>query len=284
METITYKEKHPIIKFFTESPSAWKTLIIINVALHLLGVLSESVLATNYLFIYGAKINFYIADYQIYRFVTSMFLHADLFHLLANCYAIYVLGPAIEHYFGTKKFLFIYFIAGIFGSMASFILTANNSLGASGGIFGFFGVHIYLYLRKPDVYKRIFGRSMFFLLALNLYIGFSNQQIDNYAHIGGLIGGLLAAFAVGMHYEKITSFKNILFSTIILVTITGATILGVNYRQTTPDYYYHKTIISFQLNDPETGIKALQDGLNAHPEDADLLKIYTILTTSQDNQ
>ena len=275
-ETITVKQ-NPIEKFFKGEKSVWKLLIIINIAIHLLGLLSEFIYQTNYLFVYGAKINFFIADKQIYRLVTSMFLHADFFHLLANCYAIYALGEAVEAIFGTKKFLAIYFIAGITGSMASFILSPHNALGASGGIFGFFGVHLYLYLRKPDVYKKIFGKSIFFLLLLNLYIGFSNPQIDNYAHIGGLIGGFLACFTVGLKQENIMKVKNLAFAFLVFAIISIGTIFGINYRDSSPDYYYQKVIISFQLEQYDTGVEALQEGLNQHPEDADLLELYTLI-------
>lgn len=275
-ETITTKP-NPIEKFFRGEKRVWKLLIIMNIAIHLLGLLSEFLYQTNYLFIYGAKINFFIADKQIYRMVTSMFLHADFFHLLANCYAIYALGEAVEQIFGTKKFLVIYFIAGIMGSMASFILSPHNALGASGGIFGFFGVHLYLYLRKPDVYKKIFGKSIFFLLILNLYIGFSNPQIDNYAHIGGLVGGFLACFIVGLKQENFKKVNNLIFGIVVFVTLVTGTVIGINYRSTSQDYFYQKVIISFQLKQADVGVEALKNGLTLYPDDANLLELYNII-------
>lgn len=275
-ESIIVKQ-NPIEKFFRGDKRVWKLLIVINIAIHLLGVLSEFIYQTNYLFIYGAKINFFIADKQIYRLVTSMFLHAGFFHLLANCYAIYALGEAVEEIFGTKKFLIIYFIAGIIGSLASFILSPHNALGASGGIFGFFGVHLYLYLRKPDVYKKIFGKSIFFLLALNLYIGFSNPQIDNYAHVGGLVGGFLACFIVGLKQETVLKARNMAFGFLVFTIIVVGTLLGISTRDSSPDYFYQKVIISFQLEKYDTGVEALQEGLTQYPENANLLELYNLI-------
>jgi len=275
METGLYKEKHPIVKFFTEEPSAWKTLIVINVLVFILGEGVRMFTGSDYFAFYGAKMNFYIADMQIYRFITSMFLHADAIHLLMNCYAIYVLGKAIEQIMGTKKFLVIYFVAGIFGSIASFILTPNPSVGASGGIFGFFGVHIYLYLRKPEVYKQIFGTSIFTILAINLVFGFTNGRIDNFAHIGGLVGGLLASFAVGLRYDNAKQAKQILISALVFILIISSATFGIATQRNTAEFYFAKSYLAFEADEITDGEQYLLDGIEKFPLDEDLNKLYT---------
>ncbi len=97
----------------------------------------------------GAKVNEAIAIGQTWRLFTAMFIHIGVFHLLVNLYALYALGPLVEGYFGHARFLAIYLVGGLFGSLASYAFSDAVSAGASGAIFGlagaitvFFTVHI----------------------------------------------------------------------------------------------------------------------------------------------
>jgi len=254
---------------------AWKVLIGLNVLVFALGYLLDITLTNDLIFIHGAKVNFRIADGHIYRLISSMFIHADLFHLLANCYAIYVLGDVIEKFFGTKKFLIIFFVAGITGSLASFIFSPHNSVGASGGIFGFFGVHLYLYLRKPDVYKKIFGTSIFVLLAINIFIGITSDRIDNFAHLGGLVGGMAACFAVGLKFENMFDSKRTLAQVLIIGTLAVSLFFGMQYRSETPDYYFQKAYYSFVDMNNEAGTELLIAGIQKHPNDPDIISLIS---------
>nr|WP_054752968.1 rhomboid family intramembrane serine protease [Piscibacillus salipiscarius] len=92
----------------------------------------------------GLKFNPFIAQGEYWRIITSMFLHIGLIHLLMNMIALYYLGEVTEKIYGTKRFLVIYFIAGIFGSIASFATNDSVSAGASGAIFGLFGALLFL--------------------------------------------------------------------------------------------------------------------------------------------
>lgn len=151
---------------------------------------------------YGAKYNPLMIEGEWWRLVTSMFLHIGLIHLLFNGMALYFLGTAVEQLFGSIRFLFIYFVAGITGSIVSFAFNDYISAGASGALFGCFGALLYFGLKQPALFYRTLGRNIIFLLGFNLVLGFIVPGIDNGAHIGGLIGGFLAAVLVRMPKEE----------------------------------------------------------------------------------
>ena len=155
---------------------------------------------------YGMKINELIAQGQVWRLVTAMFLHGNFSHIAFNMLALYIWGRHIETLYGRWRFAVIYMLAGIMSITASFAFTAAPSLGASGAIYGMFGA--LLYFRKYDkaLFNKIFGVQILVYLAISLFFGFTMSYVDNVGHIGGLVGGYLAARAVGLltqaYYEK----------------------------------------------------------------------------------
>ncbi len=148
----------------------------------------------------GANNGLLVKNGEFYRLITSIFLHAGIIHLLVNMYSLYIVGNQIETYLGKWKFLGIYLLSGASGSLLSVLFNPelNVSVGASGAIFGllgallYFGYHYRLYLN--DALKT----QIIPIILINLFIGFSISGIDNAAHIGGLIGGYLAAVAFGV--------------------------------------------------------------------------------------
>ncbi len=173
------------------------------------------------LWIFGAKINFLIEMGQYWRLFTCMFLHIGYVHLLCNCYAIFCYGPAVERIFGRAKFLAIYLISGLTSSVFSYLMTTNASAGASGAIFGMLGCLLYFRERKKEAFKKIFGWHLFLILGINLFLGFIEPGIDNFGHIGGLIGGYLSAHAIGLLGEEVKPQKRILFSLLLIVFAAG---------------------------------------------------------------
>jgi rhomboid protease GluP len=131
---------------------------------------------------------------QWWRLATSMFLHGGFLHLLFNGWALIQLGGLFERWIGSGRLLFTYFAAGLCGSLASVLFTNNVSVGASGAIFGLLGALItFLFKRRSRLAaagKSILGQLVFWA-GLNLFLGASMPMIDNYAHMGGLIAGLL---------------------------------------------------------------------------------------------
>jgi len=133
---------------------------------------------------------------QWWRLVSAMFLHGSLIHLAFNGYALYILGPDVERMYGTARFAAIYFGAGLAGSVASYAFgdIAAPAIGASGAIFGLMGGLGAFAFSSREVLGEAARRNLrqiVGLAAINLFIGFSMAGIDNYAHLGGLVGGTL---------------------------------------------------------------------------------------------
>jgi membrane associated rhomboid family serine protease len=134
---------------------------------------------------------------QYWRLITPMFLHANLIHIAFNMYALYLFGYMVEGSFGKARFIAIYFVAGFLASVTSYTFSDPGALGvgASGAIFGLLGAWVaYNYRRRGSPMASAQLRWAGFLIAINLFLGFSIGSIDNYAHIGGLITGAVAGY------------------------------------------------------------------------------------------
>ncbi len=153
----------------------------------------------------GAKINGPIVAGQYWRLVTAMFLHADILHIGFNGYALLIFGQQIERFYSWPRFLAIYFLGGLAGSIGSFAFSPAESVGASGAIFGLLGAmgaFFWLHRRLLGTLARTMLWNALAIGALNLVLGFSQSgAIDNMAHLGGLVGGTLVGFALAPRYR-----------------------------------------------------------------------------------
>ncbi|MDQ4075892.1 MAG: rhomboid family intramembrane serine protease [Chloroflexota bacterium] len=146
------------------------------------------------LLLFGAKSNLLIKQGEVWRLLTPIFLHIGLVHLLFNQYALSIFGKELESLFGTPRFATVYFLAGLFGSVASFAFTAAISAGASGAIFGIIGALAAFFLRNRETLGEMGRqqlRGLLVLIAINLFLGVSIPGIDNWGHVGGLVSGFL---------------------------------------------------------------------------------------------
>jgi membrane associated rhomboid family serine protease len=169
------------------------TIIAVNVAVFVLGlVLGERELQTRFGQIPGLPGAFGVADGEYYRLLTAAFLHAGVFHILMNMFALAQLGPVLEAALGRLRFTALYVLSALGGSVLSYLLSEPFQLGvgASGAIFGLFGAYYV-------VVRRLGGetRSIVTLLVINLVITFTVPIIDWRAHLGGLVTGALLAAA-----------------------------------------------------------------------------------------
>lgn len=173
---------------------------------------------------YGAKVNYLInAPYnQWWRFVTPMFVHINILHLLMNMFSLLILGPFVEKLYGSAKFVVFWVVTGIagtvgsyltirpslaHGALGSFIFHAADvpSAGASGALFGLVGVLFVFGIKfrreLPEGFKRVFGTGLLPIIFINLFIGFIGRSfIGNSAHLAGLFSG--AALAVFVDYRR----------------------------------------------------------------------------------
>lgn len=146
---------------------------------------------------------------EYYRLLTGIFLHGSLLHLLFNCYALYIIGSQMESFMGKTKYLIIYLFSGLMGSLFSITLNANvASIGASGAIFGLMGSMLYFGYYYRVYLGNVLKSQLIPLIVVNLVLGFIVTGVDNFAHIGGLIGGILMTIALGVKYKS-TNFEKI---------------------------------------------------------------------------
>ncbi len=193
----------------TVKPRVTYVLLTINIVVFLLQSITPEVvvnvganLRVSPWFLYGAKINEFIVAGEWWRLITPMFLHADFLHIAFNSYALYIFGPQVEALFGYRRFTLIYLLSGVAGTVLSFALSPNWSVGASGAIFGLVGALLIYFYRHRKLFGEM-GRRRLTELAvvagLNLLIGL-RPNIDNWGHVGGLVGGSLLTWLIGPIY------------------------------------------------------------------------------------
>lgn len=206
MNQKTIKNEKKLAKIFSpKKPVITYALIVLNIMVYLFMLLYDTVDQTYFY----ALANDYegIQNGQIYRLITSMFLHSDIIHIACNMYALYILGPVVERYYGKTKFLFIYMLSGILGSIfsAAFMSADAVSIGASGAIFGLLGSIAYFTYYYRATLQGLLRSQILPAILLNLALGFMIPGIDVTCHIGGLIGGILVSMAIGIGDKGRTS-------------------------------------------------------------------------------
>jgi membrane associated rhomboid family serine protease len=162
---------------------------------------------------FGAKQNNLIAEqHEYWRLITSIFIHIGIIHLFLNNYALWIVGQEIERIYGSARFVILYLATGIVGSVGSYVFSPQaTSAGASGAIFGLFGVmaaFAFRYRKEiPEFLSRDIKRRVIPIIFINLAFGFSVRIVDNAAHIGGLLSGIALALIVPYMRpnERITS-------------------------------------------------------------------------------
>ncbi len=190
-----------------------KILLAVNVAYFL--ILSFGGMTENgmYLLERGASYGPYVVEQkEYYRLFVSMFMHFDITHLLNNMVTLGVVGTNVEPIVGKVRFLIIYIFSGLFGNVISLIGEMKTgdyaiSAGASGAIFGLTGALLMLVAINKGRLGGITKRGMFFMVGLNIYMGLVSEGVDNLAHMGGLVGGMLLTFLIaprsGKHEEEV---------------------------------------------------------------------------------
>ena len=169
--------------------------VLVFISMYIWGNGSENTIT---LLLFGANFRPLVQAGEIWRLATSMFLHIGIVHLVVNMYSLYIIGKQLESFLGRWKFLIVYLGSGIIGSLLSVVVHSSISAGASGAIFGllgsllYFGYHYRLYLGT------VLKTQVIPVIIINLLIGFMVPGIDNFAHIGGLVGGYLLTMVLGV--------------------------------------------------------------------------------------
>lgn len=185
--------------FSYKQPIVTYIIIAISIILFILMEISGGSTNSQTLLKYGANLDILVKNGEYYRLFTCIFLHIGIMHLLCNMYSLYVIGREVESLYGKVKYIIIFILSGIFGSIMSIAFTHNTiSAGASGAIFGLLGALLYFGINYRTYLGETVKRTIIPIIAVNLIIGFFVDGIDLAAHIGGLVGGILVAIMVGV--------------------------------------------------------------------------------------
>ncbi|MCI9489984.1 rhomboid family intramembrane serine protease [Lachnospiraceae bacterium 48-42] len=169
--------------------------IIVFFALSFIGMTEDA----SFMAEHGAMFVPYVTEQgEYYRIFTSMFLHFGFQHLMNNMVMLIAIGYTLEHEVGKFRFFIIYLISGLGGTFLSMwqdIHTGQYAVaaGASGAIFGLLGATLLIAARNRGRVGEISGRGLLFTVGISLYFGYANGGVDNFAHIGGLLTGMILA-------------------------------------------------------------------------------------------
>ena len=166
-------------------------MLMVFAGLHLFPNSMTEVIDQRVLIDFGAKVNPLIQAGEVWRLLTSTFIHIGIIHLIFNLYALWTLGSLTEESLGHRRFLIVYILSGLGGSIASFLFSPALSAGASGAIFGLLGELLNYSYKRPALWKSGLGMNLMVVILVNLGFGFVQPGIDNFAHLGGLITGTI---------------------------------------------------------------------------------------------
>lgn len=196
---VYYDEKRSPAREFTPVNTA---MVIINVLVFFVLTFSGSTEDIEFMLKHGAMyVPAVLEDGQYYRFFTCMFLHFGFMHLAGNMVVLMFLGDNVERAVGKIKFILIYILGGLFGSIGSFAFAMFYnpgivSAGASGAIFALIGALLWLVIRNKGQLEDMTTLKMCVLIAYALYNGITSKNVDMAAHLFGLLGGFLTAIVL----------------------------------------------------------------------------------------
>ena len=191
-------------------------LIVVNVIIAIILSFKGDLENADFMLSNGAMYAPYVLHYhEYYRMFTSIFLHFGFEHLINNMMVLFVMGVRLECVADSFKFLIIYILSGLLGNVCSLLHTLNQnnfvvSAGASGAVFGITGALLWVALINNNYIGREWRKELLFVIAVNLFYGFTTSGIDNAAHIGGLISGfLIAAFLCKPMWQKEKCYNDV---------------------------------------------------------------------------
>lgn len=201
-------QQHPPQPSFTMEmppPRLAYALIAINSLIFFVMFALMDIQQQNEVYDWGANNSRLVFDGEYHRLFTSMFLHGSVTHVVFNMLGVYYIGLTIERFFGVYRFALIYVLSGLAGSLLSVLLNGPDisSVGASGALFGLVGAEMVFLYKHRKLFRRMAQsrlRSLVIIVILNLAVGFGGSfveagvRIDNWGHIGGLVGGFILAW------------------------------------------------------------------------------------------
>jgi rhomboid protease GluP len=182
-----------------KKPIVMYAILGLTVLVYLVQIGTQYFLGVDLATAYLAKVNSLILAGQFWRLISPILVHGSITHIGFNMYALYIFGQNLEYQYGHGRFLLLYLLSGFAGNVVSFVMSDNPSVGASTAIFGLVAAQgVFIYRNRQFFGSRARGilMNIVFILGINLVLGLS-PMIDNWGHLGGLLGGLVFAWAAG---------------------------------------------------------------------------------------
>jgi membrane associated rhomboid family serine protease len=195
------------VRLPTVTPFWTYIFLALNILIYIGEELTGGSTNTNNLIRWGANYAPLVVQGQYWRLITANFLHIGLLHIAVNGYSIYILGRQAESLFGHPRFVVIYLLSGISGAVFSFMITQGLSAGASTSLFGLFGALAIFFYKQRKLLGEV-GRQQLInlgvILLINIVIGISpGSGIDNWGHLGGVLGGAILGWFLCPNYVMV---------------------------------------------------------------------------------
>lgn len=228
--------RQPVRISLEETSAPMVTYVIMGATglVYLLQILSQTLYGQDYVAIAGMKINQLIYAGQYYRLFTPMFLHGSFLHIGFNMYALLVIGARLERVIGHQRMILLYLAGGFAGNVISFLFQPSPSLGASTAVFGILAAEgVFIYQNRQYIANaQGMLTNIVSVAAINLLLGLSGG-IDNWGHLGGLLGGLIFAWFAGPkigpiegeypeRYGDIRTTNDVIIATVLVLGLFGS--------------------------------------------------------------
>ena len=220
-------EPEPYLRMPTiaQTPYFTYALLAINIVVFALATLAGGTDDQQVLLDFGAMLGPLISDGEYWRLFTAMFLHSGFMHLGLNGVVLFIFGGMVERSYGHARFLLIYVLAGLSGSVASYLFNSIAiGAGASGAIFGVIGALAAYFLVQRETFGKEAQNSLIavaIIVVVQLFMGLAAPGIDNWAHLGGLVAGFILGLTLTPHYRR----SQTVFGYSVIVNTTGSLIM-----------------------------------------------------------
>ena len=181
---------------------------------------------------YGSTYNPLVAGGEVWRLLVSSFMHLDILHLIFNVVFIFRFGAMIEHIFEKWRMVVLILISALMSGLIGFAFTTTHSLGASGVAYGFLGAAVFLGFEMRQRYMPFLKKVILPMILISTFFSFvAADNVDHFGHLGGFIGGFIAATIVGLPRVKPFIPRAIIASITLLVLMSSMWINGVRLTE-----------------------------------------------------
>ena len=194
-----------------KKPVITTALVAVNVVVFLIMEMIGNTEDVTFMMNTGAVWPPYVEQGQYWRLFTATFMHFGFEHIMNNMLILACAGHILEDALGHIKYLILYILAGVGGSILSYLQMLHSgdyavSAGASGAIFGIIGALLWIVIRHKGRYETLTGKGLLFMIVISLYYGISSGDVDNWGHIGGMLMGFVMGIILYRKQRKTVDF------------------------------------------------------------------------------